>query len=608
MRFGGRITLIEHRRCVPEIIGFSNRIAYEPEGIRLVPVRQFGAERLDPIRVVYLADGYEADNRTNPVEAEAIVDQIRKCLAEPQYDGATMGVISLLGKEQAKLIEYKLLDAVPPEEWAARDLRCGDASDFQGSERDIMFLSMVKAPESDRRLTAITAKQYVQRFNVAASRAKDQMWVYHSMPREALVNTEDMRYQLLDYCYGVANRPRHDTDGSTATVVPEDELVPPFDSLFEQRVFNRIVDRGYTVEPQYKSLGYSIDMVVIGAKGKLAVECDGDFWHGPAEYESDLARQRELERCGWEFFRIRESVFYADMPKALQKLWETLDELDIRTADWIDASPDDDVPEELADAIDELPVDEALTDIADSEGAIGALNAIVEEESALAPIDAAEATTVEIVSRRAEFDPQVSLVPDSGGGRHRAPDPLDDDVEADFHPKSIDIGRHSADTPAEVATSVVVQELPPTRKVDVEPTPVDTALDPYAAFDEVLPPINQTSLDVMAANVVRIVAMEGPVLGHRIHNAYRDAYGGHRVGKEIARLLNRAIMLGERRGQIMSDNPLNESGVKPRTYRLPTQPAVVPRHLGARSLELVPPAELAHHLTDLSLGNDAQSE
>jgi hypothetical protein len=80
------------------------------------------------------------------------------------------------------------------------------------------------------------------------------------------------------------------------------------------------------------------------------------------------------------------------------------------------------------------------------------------------------------------------------------------------------------------------------------------------------------------------------------------------VGKEIARLLNRAIMLGERRGQIISDNPLNESGVKPRTYRLPTQPAVVPRHLGPRSLELVPPAELAHHLTDLSLGDDTQSE
>ena len=349
MRFGGRITLIEHRRCVPEIIGFSNRVAYEPEGIRLVPVRQFGAERLEPIRVVHLTDAYEADNKTNPVEADAIVDQIRKCLAEPRYDGMTIGVISLLGKEQARLIEHKLLDAVAPEEWAARELRCGDASDFQGSERDIMFLSMVKAPSETRRLSALTATQYVQRFNVAASRAKDQMWVYHSMAREDLTNPEDMRYQLLDYCYGVANRKRHDADGGPLEVVPEDVLVSPFDSLFEQRVYNRIVDRGYTVHAQYPAQGYNIDMVIIGAKGKLAVECDGDFWHGPEAYEADLARQRELERCGWEFFRIRESLFYADMATSLAKLWSTLDELDIRTADWIDPNFDEDVAEEAAE-------------------------------------------------------------------------------------------------------------------------------------------------------------------------------------------------------------------------------------------------------------------
>jgi hypothetical protein len=174
--------------------------------------------------------------------------------------------------------------------------------------------------------------------------------------------------------------------------------------------------------------------------------------------------------------------------------------------------------------------------------------------------------------------------------------------------KSVDVGRLGADELSEVATPAEIQAPSGARGADVIPAPAGVTLGPYVAFDELLSPLNQTTLDVMAANVVRIVAAEGPVLGHRVHNAYRDAYGGHRVGKEIARLLNRAIMLGERRGQIISDNPLNESGVKPRTYRLPTQQAVVPRHLGPRSLELVPPAELAHHLTDLSLGDDTQSE
>src|SRR5690606_22364348 len=97
-RFSGRLLLTEHRRCVPEIIGFSNQIAYEPEGIRLVPVRQYGAERLDPIKPVFVRDGYTRGNtdKINPPEAEAIVYQIEKFLAVSLYDGLTLGVITLL--------------------------------------------------------------------------------------------------------------------------------------------------------------------------------------------------------------------------------------------------------------------------------------------------------------------------------------------------------------------------------------------------------------------------------------------------------------------------------------------------------------------------------
>lgn len=136
--------------------------------------------------------------------------------------------------------------------------------------------------------------------------------------------------------------------------VPEDVLVAPFDSLFEQRVFNRIADRGYTVLPQYPAQGYKIDLVIVGATTRLAVECDGDTPHGPDRYEADLARQRELERCGWQFHRLRESLFYADMPAALRSLWDRLDDLGIHTADWV--APEADVP--VADVADELPADE----------------------------------------------------------------------------------------------------------------------------------------------------------------------------------------------------------------------------------------------------------
>ena len=120
--------------------------------------------------------------------------------------------------------------------------------------------------------------------------------------------------------------------------------------------------------------------------------------------------------------------------------------------------------------------------------------------------------------------------------------------------------------------------------------------------------VGESRLDTISTNIARIVAVEGPVLGDRLHQAYVKAAGGQTVGKKTAHILNQAITSAERRGMIVSDNPLNEAGVKPRTFRLTTQPEVVARELGPRSLSQVPPAELAHHLVELSVGGQLRTE
>ncbi|WP_051167486.1 AAA domain-containing protein [Actinoplanes sp. N902-109] len=318
MRFSGQIPLVEHRRCVPEIIEFSNRIAYEPERIRLVPVRQYGVDRLDPVRAVFVNDGFVrgTTDKTNPPEAEAIVEQICACVADPRYAGRTFGVISLRGPHQAKLIENLLLQRLDPAEWARRDLRCGDSADFQGSERDVMFLSMVTAVVPGQRLSSATTETYLQRYNVAASRARDQMWVFHSVRAADIDDPEDLRHQLLDYCAEVAAGA---VTGPVATV-------EPFRSPFERDVHDRLTGRGFSVVRHYEHL------VVVGADGRLAVVCDGDTWSGPDRYEADMARQRELGRCGWEFFRIAQSAWVLDEAAVLRDLSAALDRRGIRPA------------------------------------------------------------------------------------------------------------------------------------------------------------------------------------------------------------------------------------------------------------------------------------
>jgi very-short-patch-repair endonuclease len=324
IRFGGRIRLREHFRCMPEIIQFSNNLVYRSEP--LIPLRQYGSNRLPPIMTVHVEDGYRkgARNVVNPPEAQAIVEQIKACCDDPAYAGKSMGVISLQGDAQAREIERLLLDALGPEELARRDIVCGDAYAFQGDERHIIFLSLVAAPSEDHRIGPLASPRDERRFNVAASRARDQVWLFHTATLDDLSPT-CMRYHLLSYYLN----PQIDPDGGGVIVRDPAELQEPFDSVFEQGVFLRIQERGCRVLPQVNVAGYRIDLVVEGMNGRLAVECDGDRWHGPEQHARDMARQRDLERYGWRFWRVRGSSYYRDPDEALEGLWKMLDSLKI---------------------------------------------------------------------------------------------------------------------------------------------------------------------------------------------------------------------------------------------------------------------------------------
>ena len=87
--------------------------------------------------------------------------------------------------------------------------------------------------------------------------------------------------------------------------------------------------KGYPVIPQYEAMGFRIDMVIVGAGRKLAVECDGDYFHTEETAGKDQERQWNLERCGWTFHRIRESAFNYHEVETLKRLWNKLDEMQI---------------------------------------------------------------------------------------------------------------------------------------------------------------------------------------------------------------------------------------------------------------------------------------
>lgn len=173
---------------------------------------------------------------------------------------------------------------------------------------------------------AVTGRHHERRFNVAASRARDQMWLFHSMTADQLTG-KDLRRSLLTY---MQSPPPPYSHAGHPTDVSPDRPCPPFDSLFEQRVYLRIIERGYDVVPQWKVGGKRIDLVVTGGHGRLAVECDGSPYHSTSkQIQDDAERERELRRAGWTFWRVRSSAFTLDPEQALAPLWERLTEAGI---------------------------------------------------------------------------------------------------------------------------------------------------------------------------------------------------------------------------------------------------------------------------------------
>ncbi|MGC8666541.1 MAG: AAA domain-containing protein [Chthonomonadales bacterium] len=334
--FGNAISLREHFRCVPEIIRFSNDLCYTDAP--LIPLRQPPPNRLLPLKPQFVSAGAcegEGERIINRAEAEAIVTTIQECLNDKDYEGKTMGVIVLQGHAQAELIEKKLADVLEPKVREERKLRCGVPATFQGDQRDIIFLSLVVAPNHDFR--ALTRLPDRRRFNVAMSRARDQVWLFHSVQLHDL-SREDLRWRLLNFFYSpdqVALKTLYEEldrleREAKRRYRQHGEQPDPYESWFEVDVALELLRRRYRVRPQVEVAGYRIDLVVEGLQKRLAVECDGEAWHGPERYDQDMARQRQLERAGWAFVRIRESEFYADRERAVRRIVEACEQRGIR--------------------------------------------------------------------------------------------------------------------------------------------------------------------------------------------------------------------------------------------------------------------------------------
>lgn len=315
--FGEGVRLVEHFRCVPQIISFSNALSYDG---KIRPLREANSSNLKPSCVPFKVNGIR-EGDLNRDEAKQIIAFIKAMIGHKEYEGKTIGVISMLGESQAVLIQSMIHKEIESVDIESRRIQAGISSEFQGDERDIIFLSMVDSAQDTNTLRATgegAFEQTKKRYNVAVSRARDQLWVIHSFDPDLHLKTSDIRHRLLQHV--------RDPEASIRNF---EEEVGRTESPFELEVLKKLTNAGFKVKTQIEVGYFRIDMVVEGNGRRLAIECDGDRYHPIEKLADDMNRQAILERLGWKFARIRGSAFYRNPDQAMESVFKCLEELEI---------------------------------------------------------------------------------------------------------------------------------------------------------------------------------------------------------------------------------------------------------------------------------------
>lgn len=321
--------LREHFRCVPEIIGYCNRLSYEGS---IRPLRDGSSTNLKPAIVPYRVENVEvvddatdaaAETRANRAEAEAVVRLMQAMIADPAYEGKTFGVISMRSgsQSQIRLLKNLIYAAFDPRDIEKRRILCGSSAEFQGDERDVILLSLVDSAAPGKMLRKLgdgNDDLQKKRWNVAVSRARDQLWIVHSFDPQSQLKHDDLRYGLFAWAR------------EASRAVDVDRVKSASDSPFELEVATALLKRGFKVEQQYEVGAYRIDMVLSSRGRKAALECDGERYHSTdAQIRDDMERQTVLERNGWHFIRLRGSEYFRHKEVSLERVVRDLKALGI---------------------------------------------------------------------------------------------------------------------------------------------------------------------------------------------------------------------------------------------------------------------------------------
>ena len=313
------------------LIAFSNQQYYDGRLFTFPSVD----DRERKVSLVQIEGTYDKGRtRSNRAEAEAIVAEVLRRLADPELSKRSIGIVSF-SKVQQNLIEDILVDELakrPELETKAfhseEPLFIKNLENVQGDERDVILFSVGYGPDKSGNVSMnfgpLNNEGGERRLNVAVSRSRYEMIVYSTMRAEQIdlkrsnaKGVEGLKRFLEYAANGTMNIPQ-----SAVSSVEENKLVT--------LVAKEIEEHGYQVQTNVGRSNFKIDIAVIDPDNSqdymLGILCDGKNY-----YETKTTRDREivqpnvLNSLNWEVIRVWSVDWYENKDKVVSRILERIE-------------------------------------------------------------------------------------------------------------------------------------------------------------------------------------------------------------------------------------------------------------------------------------------
>ncbi len=324
-----------YRSKFQELIDFSNHAFYE--GNLQIAANVGRSPGLPPIEFVKVAGVWQ--DRTNPKEAEQVVDIVKVLLASKGAKGEapSVGVITFNDSQRDLVLDtVEARRGTDPEfdrVWAAADApdRLLDDRPFvknlenvQGDERDIIVFSVGYAPGPDGKMRvqfgSLSQEGGENRLNVAVTRAREKVILVASFDPKALPVDDSKNLgpqrlkQYLVYAEAVSKLRKDAVAAVLKDLDPAAGQAPPayvaltFERPFEDQLKEALEAAGLKVDQRVGFSEYKVDLAVAHpttpGRYVMAIECDGATFHSArSARERDVERQLFLEAHGWTLER-----------------------------------------------------------------------------------------------------------------------------------------------------------------------------------------------------------------------------------------------------------------------------------------------------------------